>query len=205
MNKRNALFLLISLAIAILESIGLVVCFREIQWTMLIYYTQLSNIFLLVAAIIDVIFSARTLRARKKVPNWIYKLFYSATCTTTVTILTVVFVLSWMYGDLFYVLTAGSMLYTHTLCPILAIITTTCLIPKDTLANTDASRALIFTLAYALIAIILNIAKIIRGPYPFLFVYEQPIWASIAWIIGILGGAYGIARLLLVGKTKSTK
>ena len=35
-----------------------------------------------------------------------------------------------------------------------------------------------------------------EGPYPFLMVYKQPVWASVLWLIAIPGGAYLIALLL---------
>jgi hypothetical protein len=93
------------------------------------------------------------------------------------------------------------MLYTHTLCPILAIISFLVFAPKI-FSKKDAIRALSFTLAYAAVAIALNILRVWHGPYPFLFVYEQPIWASVAWSIGILLGAWGIARVLIISKIR---
>lgn len=195
-------FLSLNIAIMLFELLGTAKVFSEIGWTMLIYYTQLSNLLLLIASIINIYFLARAARHRKKMPRWTYELFYTATCATTVTMLTVIFVLSWMYGDLLYVMTAGSMLYTHTICPILAIIALIAFTPRGTLTKKSASRAVIFTLAYGLVAIALNVLKVWHGPYPFLFVYEQPIWASAAWLIGILGGAYGIAKLLSINKEK---
>ena len=45
------------------------------------------------------------------------------------------------------------------------------------------------------------IAKVIEGPYPFLYVYKQPVYMSVLWCVIILGGAYLIALLLwLTGK-----
>ena len=38
--------------------------------------------------------------------------------------------------------------------------------------------------------------RVVEGPYPFLRVYEQPVYMSIIWVIVILGSAYGIAFLL---------
>ena len=187
MNRRKLkLFVIINATIAILELIGIGICFAEIGWSMLIFYTQLSNIFLLIAAI----------------PNSTFELFHAATSATTVTFLTVVFVLSWMYGDLIYILTAGSMLFTHTLCPILAIVSHFMFAPKA-FTKKSALRAVVFTLAYAIVAVTMNILHVWHGPYPFLYIYEQPVITSIAWIIGMLASAYGISRLLLIGKIKS--
>ena len=51
--------------------------------------------------------------------------------------------------------------------------------------------------AYAVILMMLNILWIADGPYPYLRVYEQPVWASVLWGLAILGSTYGIARTLL--------
>ena len=43
---------------------------------------------------------------------------------------------------------------------------------------------------------ILNIAKLYVGPYPFLHVYEQPVYMTVFWIFAIIGGNVLIARLV---------
>lgn len=58
--------------------------------------------------------------------------------------------------------------------------------------------ALAPTLAYALAAILLNLCRIIEGPYPFLMVYAQPWYASVMWCIVILGIAGLLASGVLV-------
>ena len=57
----------------------------------------------------------------------------------------------------------------------------------------DAAIAVIPTLIYAIIALILNLARRMDGPYPFLRVYRQPVSASAFWFAAILGGNYLIA------------
>ena len=52
------------------------------------------------------------------------------------------------------------------------------------------------TIVYAIPVLILNIAKLYVGPYPFLHVYEQPVYMSVFWILAILGGNVVIARLV---------
>ncbi len=201
--KRNRLvaFLVCNLFIILLELVGLYLVFESIGIVALIYYTQLSNIFLLVAAAINAYSAIKALNNRKKyeISPAVWRIFHAATSVTTVTFLVVVFVLSWMYGSLWYVLTAGSMLYTHTLCPLIALGT---LIASKCFIYADALKATYFTLIYGLIAIILNVMHVLEGPYPFLYVYRQPLWATIAWVIGIFGGAYAVARLLLISKIK---
>jgi len=49
---------------------------------------------------------------------------------------------------------------------------------------------------YAVVIVICNILRIIEGPYPFLRVYDQPIYMTILYAIGIPLFTYGIARLI---------
>lgn len=200
--SRNKLlaFLFFNLAITILEAIGLITSFMQLALNSLMFYTELSNIFLFLTALINIYFALRELLNKKtSIPKAVWSLSHAAVSATTVTFLVVVFVLSWMVGDLIYVLTHGSMLYTHTLCPILGIISFILFAPK-VFTRKSALYTLSFTLIYAIVAILLNILRVWHGPYPFLLVYEQPIWASIAWFVGILLGAYGISRILIIKK-----
>ena len=185
-----------------MEAIGLTMATLNRRETTFQYYTQLSNLFLMITAIINIVFAAKVLAGKRKtIPHFANILSYSAICTTTVTLLVVLFVLSWMVGDLVWILTSGSMIFTHTLCPILAIIMFVCLAPER-LKKSDALLALMPTVAYAIVAMAMNIAHLWYGPYPFLLVYNQPIWASVAWTVGLLSGAYGIAYLLLLPNLK---
>ena len=202
--SRNKLFafLFFNLAIAIFEAIGLITSFMRTGLNSLMFYTELSNIFLFLTALINSYFVLRKLLNKKaSIPKAVWGLFHAAVSATTVTFLVVVFVLSWMVGDLIYVLTHGSMLYTHTLCPILDIISFILFAPK-VFTRKSALCAISFTLIYAIVAVLLNILRVWYGPYPFLLVYEQPIWASIAWSAGILLGAYGISRILIIKKIR---
>lgn len=198
-----AAFLCANLLVFAFELIGLHKVYGEVGNMWLIYYTQLSNIFLLVAAVINIVGAARCLVSGRdgNLPMCAWRIFHAAVSATTVTFLVVVLVLSWMYGDLWYILTAGSMLYTHTLCPLIALGTFVGFAPKE-FKKVDAIKATSFTVVYGLIAIVLNVARVLEGPYPFLYVYEQPVWVTVFWIVTIISGAYALSRLILVGKIK---
>lgn len=56
--------------------------------------------------------------------------------------------------------------------------------------------ALIPTIIYAVITTSLNIAKVMYGPYPFLYVYEQSVGMSVFWCILIISIEYAIVWLL---------
>lgn len=201
-RKRLELFLGFNILIVIFEVIGIFIEFFNLGMASLAYYTHLSNILLFISAIVNIMFSARELKNKKNViPFNAWKLFYVAVSATTVTFLVVIFVLSWMYGDLMILLTYGSMLYTHTLCPLLALMAFVICAPKKFVGG-DALRAVGFTLAYGVVIMALNIIKVVEGPYPFLFVYRQPVWMTVVWSFVIVAVAYVVARLLLIGKIK---
>ena len=85
------------------------------------------------------------------------------------------------------------MLYHHTLCPVLAIISFVFL---ERYENLHAIQGLYFTAIYGIIMISLNILKIVEGPYPFLLVHNQPIIHSIIWTVLIFAITYAIALIL---------
>ena len=52
------------------------------------------------------------------------------------------------------------------------------------------------TLVYGGIMLAANVARVYKGPYPFFYVYEQPLWVSGMWVVVILGGALLIAWMV---------
>ena len=97
------------------------------------------------------------------------------------------------------------MLYMHTLCPILAIISFIFFERQTKITQKQTYYALIPTLIYAVIIITLNITKNVYGPYPFLHLYEQSVYTSIIWTIVMMGGAYLLAWLLKLLQNKAIK
>lgn len=197
MQKKLAFYLALNLLVVILETIAFTLVLNRRGSETFQYYTQLSNLFLFICSIVNIVFIIRALAKKTAVPHFINLLTYMATCTTTVTLVVVLFILSWMVKDLWWLLTYDSMLYMHTLCPILAIVMLFFFAPERQ-NKKSALFALIPTIIYAIVGIIMNILRLWDGPYPFLQVYNQPIWASFGWGVIILGSAYLIARLLLL-------
>ena len=100
-KNRLKIYLIINIAIAIMEVIGLTMATLNRRGTTFQYYTQLSNLFLLVTSIMNIVYAIKVLTGKhKSIPRIVNVFSYSAICTTTVTLLVVLFVLSWMVGDL---------------------------------------------------------------------------------------------------------
>ena len=191
----NKYALAINIIIVLFEIIGIIMRAIMSTRTWFDYYTVDSNLFALATSAAYVYFTLKG----KDIPHWASVAKLSSTTALMITFIVVVTVLAPIYpGGYPAIMFEGQMLFTHTLCPLLALASFT-LLEHNKVSNKDIPAAMIFTLAYAAIMLILNIAKVVVGPYPFLMVYNQPIWASILWCIGILGGAvaltWGIIKL----------
>ena len=182
--------IIINLLIVILEIIGFVLVFKELGITSLEYYTEDSNLLLLLSSIIILI----QISKNNEIPSWFKSFRYIAIVSTTLTLIIVLTVLSWTTDlGLYYLLFHESMLYHHTLCPVLAILSFVFVERYD---NLHTIHGLYFTAVYGIIMIILNALKIVEGPYPFLLVHNQPIIHSIIWTALIFAITYAIALIL---------
>ena len=121
-----------------------------------------------------------------------------------VTFSVVVFVLTPYYSKyiIIWIFFLGSKLFYHTLCSIIIFISFMFFESHNIKGLKDNIRAIYFTIIYAIVFITLNILKVYEGPYPFLMVYKQPVYMSITWFIIIVGGAFGIGKLIMWVKNK---
>ena len=187
------------LAIVVLGAIGAALSLFQIYggWAAFQYYTLDSNLFLLLACAVQAWYEGSILLGKRLfVPSWVRVLKYLAVCTVMVTFFVVLFILVPMAGGrsmLLPYLTQGSMLYHHLLCPVLGLVS---FIFADR-ANLPDRRvtlwALAPTLLYAAVATMLNVRRVLYGPYPFLRVYEQPVYRSVVWYVVICGLAWVLA------------
>ena len=198
-DKRDAAALALNICLVVWEIKAMIIRTTRYGSFGAEYYTQDSNLFMLIVAAIACYFLLRKIIKQKEFPRWFSLLKYAVTLALLVTFLVVVCILAPGMNPPFgyYVLLfSGPMYYTHLICPLVAMLCF-CVLEKHDLSNRlDPLWALSYTLLYAFVLTLLNILTVVKGPYPFLMVYEQPIWATILWMIGILGGAYLIALLL---------
>ena len=180
--------LYLDIAVVVGELVGLVLASLENGWGQFVFYTQLSNYFLLAATMVHLYF----LLKKEPVPKTVNRLKYIATCTTTLTFV-VVAVLLPMYRRPYITFLNGANLFQHTLCPILGFATLPFMDPVE---KRDSRLALIPTGIYMLVMIPLNYFRVLEGPYPFLKVHNQPWYMSILWFFASSLVAFGIAVLL---------
>lgn len=198
--------LIFNLTIIILEIIALFLTIKSHDLELFQYYTDNSNIFALIVCVIFLVFNIICLFKKGYViPKWVIILKFSAVCCLLVTFFITVFVLSPLGGieGFMHLMFYNAMFYHHLICPILAFVSFVFFERNFNLTFKSTFFALIPTLIYGLIMLTLNIVKIIEGPYPFLYVYFQPWWATVLWMIAIVVLSYLIACFVYIcSKTK---
>lgn len=202
-QKAHRTAFVLNVAIVALEMVGFAITFaRPDGADYLKYYTQQSNLLLLAACFAAAMFQWPAFQHGCDIPAWVRLLKYVATCCIAVTLTVVVFVLSPSEAatggcaGYFDTLWGGTNFYFHFVCPILAIVNFVLFEKNSDFKPSATLLALLPTILYAAVALSLNIARLMVGPYFFLHIYEQPVYMSCLWFGVILGGAYVLAYVL---------
>lgn len=208
-QKKVKIAFWMNLAIFVLECIGGYLYFIRSGWDFVQFYTEDSNTLALITCLFLAVYEYQMWKGQRSVlPGWIQELKYIATVCLTLTFLVVIFILIPLQGGIgsaYFFLINGSMLYHHLICPILAFVSFLWFDPMEKRSRREIGMALLPTLVYALVLVILNLAKLVDGPYPFLKVYQQPVYMSCIWVAVILGAAYAIAAILSKMSNQHTK
>ncbi len=208
-QKKVKIAFWMNLAIFVLECIGGYLYFIRSGWNFVQFYTEDSNTLALITCLFLAVYEYQMWKGQRSVlPGWIQELKYIATVCLTLTFLVVIFILIPLQGGIgsaYFFLINGSMLYHHLICPILAFVSFLWFDPMEKRSRREIGVALLPTLVYALVLVILNLAKLVDGPYPFLKVYQQPVYMSCIWVAVILGAAYAIAAILSKMSNQHTK
>ncbi|WP_296884660.1 hypothetical protein [uncultured Methanobrevibacter sp.] len=182
----------LNVLLVVLEVIALIQYWNANGSLNFIYYTIDSNIFVLIASVLYLI-------TRKNVPKAVQLVKYSSALSVLITFLIVVFVLYPMSNfDFEFLFLKDSAFLLHVVCPVMATVSFL-FFEKSSLDNSFKNnlRSLYFTIVYAIVLISLNILKVVSGPYPFLKVYEQPVFMTVLWLAGILAFAFILSRILM--------
>ena len=203
--KKNV-SLAMNLAVVFFEITAFSMTFSVHGTGIFIYFTELSNIFGGIVCAVMASFLIRELITKKEVPAAVSVLKYVAACALALTFFTVIFVLVPLSGFTLqnykgYML-EGSVLFTHTLNPLLAMLSCIFVDEGKAVENFKVTfLGFIPTFLYATISVILNIMRVWVGPYPFLKVYENGAVASVIWVFVM----FGFSFLLCAGIWKGRK
>ena len=174
-NKEKVL----SVLFILLEVAAIITTIISVGKIQIEFYTEDSNIF---ALIVTIIYSYY-LFSNKKVPKLVNILRLSSLAMLMITFLTVSLVLVPIYRmDLSFAYWGPNFFY-HLVCPILFFINYTFLSKKEEFSTKDLFISTTPTIIYGIILMTVNVIVKGYGPYPFLYVYEQPVYLSVLWIL----------------------
>lgn len=206
-RRKNRLAMIVSdFAMIGMEVYALGTSLGESGGKMFRYYTQDSNLLALIVSIACVIHGIRNLRQGDRPSGWARRLRYlSASCLTLTLLMAGTLLVSVEPGRTFYsFMLEGKYLFLHTVCPLLAILQLF-LQRGEAYGEGHALLALVPTVVYGAVSLILNACGAYSGPYPFLRVLEQPGYATAVGCIAVLGVNYASARLLALGTERQRK
>lgn len=186
----NVIIIILNIFICVLNIIGFMRLTEPFTLYTFRYYTFCSNLLAIINAIIVGVFVYRYNKSRFTFPKGVYIFNYVITVSLMLTMIVVFFVLIPMYGKggvKNYLTGDIRSLAFHLISPILSIIIFILIRKYNSLQVADIFIPFIPTVMYAIILLILNILKIVDGPYDFLKIYNQPIHMTIFWIFCILG------------------
>lgn len=201
--------IILNLMVVCMELVGTYHSFREEGIWNLRYYTVLSNVLALAVSILYVIYYICNFKQKENdFPRWLKQLKFVACNCLAVTFVVVIAVLIPMNGiqSIEHYIFGSANIYHHVFCPIVMIFSF-CVFEKERkITMRDNVLAMIPTILYAMVMIILNVGRVLKGPYPFLYVYEQPIYMSVIWTVSILALTYVLGLILRVlnGRKRKT-
>lgn len=200
-QNRVIISIVLNITIVTMEAIGLVWNYFRERFDSLQYFTEDSNILAFVASCVFLATCFWAYKNKsKEYPNWVRILRYIATTCLSLTFSVVLLIFPFMTNglpSLKIMMLQGPMLFHHFLCPVVSFVSFVFFEEGLKFSRKTVFIAIIPILAYAIITVILNVAHILDGPYPFLKVYEQSILVSIIWFIVICGGSGLFAALIL--------
>lgn len=201
-------------AVVIMEIIAISVSWNKQGIHMFVYFTELSNIFGALVCLVYGCFLISQLRNGKAVPEYMKILRFVSAGALALTFFTVIFVLAPIAGSkpdytmaesYIAYLTHDSMIVTHTLGPLSVIFSFLFLDNFETDRFKKVFFGIIPTVLYVIVSVTMNVLRIWVGPYPFLHVYEQPVWVSIMWLFVMTGFSFFLCFCLWALKKQINK
>lgn len=205
-RAQNLTAILINLFIVVSELVMIIKRMQSADVLAFSYYTILSNLMAMAAGII---FLIHAFSGSERLKYARTMLRYYATCMLAFTFIIVISVLTPMcfYArlDPSFLYLENAALFLHVINPALSFVSFVFLEDNSTLKKDHPAFMLLISFCYTVVLIILNILRIVDGPYPFFQVYNNPVWATILWIVGLAGFDYLINYLIYRVGTRRKK
>ena len=176
--KKNQTAAVLHGILVILEFIALIHDIWVFGAGMFQYYTIDSNLLQLVVSACILTYLLRG----KRYPDWLAVLHLICAVCLTVTFMIAAFVLAPQEGFAYYFLTDVAPI-NHFLGPVLSVITFLFTQTGFPLQKRMVIAPTAATLLYGIIALILNVSRVLDGPYFFLRVHEVPLSTVVMWFL----------------------
>ena len=186
--RKNMIFaIILNIVIIALEIVGLVLSVKRHGAKVFQFYTENSNYLTLIVSLFFVFEGFSALKNNRLLSKWTILLRYVANCCLAITLVVVLFILIPLRPHtLTFMLFKDSNLYQHLLCPIISIFSFLTFENQIKLKKRAILISLLPTFVYGICLIILNLLKVVVGPYPFFYVYLLPLHILLLSIVGVL-------------------
>lgn len=210
MSKRRKAAVIITILLILLESIAIFMSINRQGTAALVPYTRNSNFLLMVCSIIYLCLAIEHKdEPDYKMPHFVCLIRFITTSMVTLTFFIVMFlflpIASFRYPEEVVPLFTEANFFQHVLCPLLAMLSFVLFEDDPVPVRRDRLISVIPTDVYALIVCGLNIVRIVKGPYPFFYVYEQPVLVTVLWFFAFTIAAYMLGLLLSVCRSAVQK
>lgn len=204
-SRRRRVMLALDILLILMEVYALAVSWMESGARLFRYYTQDSNILALLVCILCLVKNLSCMKRGRSMPGWTRHLRYLAASCLMATLLISAFLLTPVEGSGFAAfMLQGKYLFLHTLCPLLMLVQLL-LHAGPGLGERHALAALIPTIIYGAISLMMNAAQVYSGPYPFLRIREQEGYVTAVGCIAVLGVNYLAARWIAFFCRRNTR
>ena len=210
MTRKEIEALICNIVLVVLGIIGVALVLQRGGLVAFKYYTFDSNLLALISSVLYVIFMI-VKKDQTQIPYFVMVLRYLGTISLMVTLTVVVLYLApfgnyvegGYFNNLGFLLFTGDMLYQHLLCPLISFLSFASF-EGDRRLNKKKTvfLAMLPTLVYGVIMLVLNILSIENGPYPFFRIKEEPLFYSIV-VVAILLATYVMGRFVLLLNQKN--
>lgn len=191
------ILLIIDVAMIIMEWRALTPTWRSSGTQMLKYYTNSSNVLAMIVCALCALCEIVCIAKGCALPDWVQIVRYVSACCLMVTLIVACCILVPMTpGESLYgFMIRGNYLYVHTLCPLVML--AACMVHGGaTLTTRHALIAIIPTVIYGVITLIMNAKRVYAGPYFFFEIRRQSWQTTVMWMTIIVAGNFAVAWLL---------
>lgn len=198
-QNQRTISIVLNLFVAIFEIYVLVVNLSESGGWIFLFFTDISNFFALLTSLAYVVYFVFFFkRENQKVPTLLSLSKYFSCCMMFLTSCVVIFVLVPLGGGLCaeFILFFGTMLFTHTLCPLITTISFILFERNIKLKLKHFWSSIVPPLMYGLAVIILDLCGVVVAPYGFLRLLEHSVALNIVSISALIVGIYCLNLLL---------